>query len=77
MMDNDEKRELTETITKCRMDIAELKGMLTMHLKDSTHHSPPCQFASSANKTLSTAVGAAFMSLLSAIASLVFLIIRG
>lgn len=76
-MDNEEKRELMETITKCRMDIAELKGMLTMHLKDNVHHTPPCQFASNTNKTLYTAAGAAFMSMLSFIASLIFIIIRG
>ena len=38
--------ELWEGVTRARMDIAELKGMVKMHFSDSSHHTPPCSTAS-------------------------------
>ncbi len=68
--------ELWEGVTRARMDIAELKGMVKMHLSDSTHHTPPCATAAGLQKTLHAAMGAAIISLLSAIGSLIFELVR-
>ena len=38
--------ELWEGVTRARMDIAELKGMVKMHFADGAHHTPPCSTAS-------------------------------
>lgn len=68
--------ELWESVTRARMDIAELKGMMTMHVKDGVHHSPPCATAQGLQKTLYTAMGAAIISLLSAVACLIMELVR-
>jgi len=68
--------ELWEGLTHARMDIAELKGMIKMHFKDSVHHTPPCATAAGLQKTLHTATGAAIISLLSAVGSLIFELVR-
>ena len=69
--------ELWEGLTRARMDIAELKGMVKMHFTDSSHHTPPCSTASGLQKTLHAAMGAAIISLLSAVATLVFEVVKG
>ena len=68
--------ELWEGLSRARMDIAELKGMIKMHFRDGAHHTPPCQSAESLQKTLHTAMGAAIISLLSAVGCLVFELVR-
>ena len=68
--------ELWEGLTHARMDIAELKGMIKMHFKDGVHHMPPCATASGLQKTLHTATGAAIISLLSAVGTLIFELVR-
>lgn len=68
--------ELWENVTHSRMDIAELKGMIKMHFKDSVHHQPPCATAAGLQKTLYTAMGAAIISLLSAVGCLVLELVR-
>ena len=69
--------ELWEGLTRARMDIAELKGMVKMHFTASSHHTPPCSTASGLHKTLHAAMGAAIISLLSAVATLVFEVVKG
>ena len=69
--------ELWESLARARMDIAELKGMVRMHFADGAHHTPPCATASGLQKTLHTAMGAAIISLLSAVGTLVFEIVKG
>ena len=69
--------ELWEGLTRARMDIAELKGMVKMHFADGAHHTPPCATATGLQKTLHAAMGAAIISLLSAVASLVFEVVKG
>ena len=69
--------ELWEGVSRARMDIAELKGMIKMHFKDQVHHMPPCSTASGLQKTLHAAMGAAIISLLSAVGVLVFEIVKG
>ena len=69
--------ELWESLARARTDIAELKGMVKMHFADRAHHTPPCATASGLQKTLHAAMGAAIISLLSAVGTLVFEIVKG
>ena len=69
--------EFWESLARARMDIAELKGMVKMHFADRAHHTPPCATASGLQKTLHAAMGAAILSLLSAVGTLVFEIVKG
>ena len=69
--------ELWESVTRARMDIAELKGMVKMHFADTAHHTPPCATAAGLQKTLHAAMGAAIIALLSAVGTLVFEIVKG
>lgn len=68
--------ELWEGVSRARMDIAELKGMITMHFRDGAHHSPPCATAEGLQKTLHAATGEAIIALLSAVGTLVFELVR-
>ena len=68
--------ELWEGMSRARMDIAELKGMIKMHFRDGVHHTPPCATADGLQKTLHAAMGAAIISLLSAVGCLIFEIVR-
>ena len=68
---NDEEvpnlRDVWEQLQQARLDIAELRGMLSMHFRDGEHHHPPCVPAQQMQKTLLTATGAAVLSLVSAL----------
>ena len=68
--------EIWEGMSRARMDIAELKGMIKMHFRDGVHHTPPCATAEGLQKTLHAAMGAAIISLLSAVGCLIFEIVR-
>ena len=68
--------ELWEGMSRARMDIAELKGMIKMHFRDGVHHTPPCATAEGLQKTLHAAMGAAIISLLSAVGCRSFEIVR-
>ena len=68
--------ELWEGMSRARRDIAELKGMIKMHFRDGVHHTPPCATAEGLQKTLHAAMGAAIISLLSAVGCLIFEIVR-
>ena len=68
--------ELWESVTRARMDIAELKGMVKMHFADGAHHTPPCSTASGLQKTLHAVMGAALISPPSAVGTLVFELVR-
>nr|DAL88241.1 MAG TPA: hypothetical protein [Caudoviricetes sp.] len=68
--------ELWEGMSRARMGIAELKGMIKMHFRDGVHHTPPCATAEGLQKTLHAAMGAAIISLLSAVGCLIFEIVR-
>ena len=60
------EESIYESVNRCRMDIAELRGMITMHFRDGEHHHPPCVPAQQMQKTLLTATGAAVLTLVSA-----------
>ena len=68
--------ELWEGVSRARMDIAELKGMIKMHFKDGVHHNPPCATAEGLQKTLHAAMGSAIIALLSAVGCLIIELVR-
>ena len=61
----DHEDSIYESVNRCRMDIAELRGMITMHFRDGEHHHPPCVPAQQMQRTLLTATGAAVLLLVS------------
>ena len=69
-------REIWETVNRLRMDVSELKGMLTMHFKDGEHHHPPCKAAADVQKTMLSAVGAAVLALLAAMGTMILEFLR-
>ena len=70
------EESIYESVNRCRMDIAELQGMVKMHFSDKAHHTPPCATATGLQKTLHAAMGAAIISLLSAVGTLIFELVR-
>ena len=69
-------RDVWEQLQQARLDIAELRGMLSMHFRDGEHHHPPCKPAADMQKTMLSAVGAALLALLAAIGSIVAEFVR-
>ena len=61
------EESIYESVNRCRMDIAELRGMITRHCRDGEHHHPPCVPAQQMQKPLLTATGAAVLLLVSAL----------
>ena len=74
--DNPDHRDLWETLNQARLEIAELKGMLTMHFKDGEHHHPPCKAAVDVQKTMLSAIGAAVVALMAAVGALILELVR-
>ena len=64
-------RELWDCVNRSRMELAEIKGMMTMHFREREHHHPPCAPAAHLQKTLMSALLAAVMALLAAIGNIV------
>jgi len=69
-------RDVWEQLNQARLDIAELRGMITMHFRDGAHHHPPCKPAADMQKTMHSAVGAALLALLAALGSIVAEVLR-
>lgn len=69
-------REIWETVNQLRMDVSELKGMLTMHFKAGEHHHPPCKAAADVQKTMLSAIGAAVLAMIAAIGTLIMELLR-
>jgi hypothetical protein len=69
-------RDVWDVVNQSRLEIAELRGMLTMHFKEGQHHYPPCKPAADMQKTMLSAVGAALLALLAAIGSIVAEFVR-
>ena len=65
-----DNRTIWDAVMQARMDLAELKGMMTMHLREGEHHHPPCAPAAHLQRTMLTAAGASILALLSAIGSI-------
>ena len=64
-------RDLWDALNQARLEIAEMKGMLTMHFSDGNHHHPPCKAAADMQKTMLSAVGAALLALMAAVGSII------
>jgi len=69
-------RDVWEQLQQARLDIAELRGMLSMHFREGEHHHPPCKPTADMQKTMLSAVGAALLALLAAIGSIVAEFVR-
>ncbi len=67
---------LWKEVIQSRMDIAELKGMSSMHFRDGQHHVPPCAPAANLQRTILAAAGASILALLSPIGSLLMEVFR-
>ena len=69
-------RTVWDAVMKARMDLAELKGMMTMHLREVEHHHPPCAPAANLQRMMLTAAGASILALLSALGSIALELMR-
>ena len=69
-------RTVWDAVMKARMDLAELKGMMTMHLREGEHHHPPCAPAANLQRMMLTAAGAFILALLSALGSIALELMR-
>ena len=76
-MDNiPDNKVIWDAVMQSRMDLAELKGMITMHFREGEYHHPPCVPAANLQRTVLTAAGASILALLSALGSIVFELVR-
>ena len=67
---------LWRQVVQSRMDIAEVKGMISMHFRDGQHHVPPCAPVANLQRTIFAAAGASILALLSALGSLIMELLR-
>lgn len=74
--DNPDLRDVWDAVNQSRMELAELRGMLTMHFRQGEHHHPPCKPATDMQKTMLSALGAALLALLAAIGSIIMEFMR-
>jgi len=69
---HDDNRDLWIAVNEMRQDLAEMKGMLNMHIGDpAVHHRPPCQQVHEVQRTILATAGAALLAILAAIGSIV------
>ena len=69
--DTPDHRDLWDALNQARLEIADMKGMLSMHFADGNHHHPPCKAAADMQKTMLSAVGAALLALMAAVGSII------
>jgi hypothetical protein len=75
--ENKDQRDLWIVVNEVRRDLAEVKGMLKMHISDpNIHHHSPCQPVEEMRRTILTSAGAAILALLAAIGSIIASIVR-
>ena len=72
-----DNKTIWDAVMQARMDLAELKGMMSMHLRDGNHHTPPCAPAANLQRTMLTAAGASILALISALATIVWQFVGG
>ena len=63
MPDTPDHRDLWHELNQARLDIAELRGMLSMHFSEGQHHYPPCKPAADLQKTMLSSLAAALIAL--------------
>lgn len=76
MNSHPDNKTIWDAVMQSRMDLAELKGMMTMHLREGEHHHPPCAPAANMQRTMLTAAGASILALLSALGSIILELLR-
>ena len=76
MNSHPDNKTIWDAVMQSRMDLAELKGMMTMHLREGEHHHPPCAPAANMQRTMLTAAGASILALLSALGSIILEVLR-
>ena len=69
-------RDLWHELNQARLDIAELRGMLSMHFSEGQHHYPPCKPAADLQKTMLSSLAAALIALLAAVGNIIMEFIR-
>ena len=75
--ENPDHKDLWIALNDTRRELAEIKGMLSLHLSDPhIHHHTPCRTVEEMRKTILSAAGAAILSLLAAIGSIIASITR-
>lgn len=71
-----DNKSIWDSVMASRLELAELKGMITMHFKDGEHHHPPCAPAAHLQKTMLTAAGASILALVSALGSIALELVK-
>ena len=71
-----DSRSIWDSVMASRLELAELRGLISMHFRDGEHHHPPCAPAANLQRTMLTAAGASILALLSALGSIALEIIR-
>ncbi len=71
-----DSRSIWDSVMASRLELAELRGMISMHFRDGEHHHPPCAAAAHLQRTMMTAAGASILALLSALGSIVLEFLR-
>jgi len=75
--DNRESRDLWIVVNEMREDVAEMKGMLRLHMEDpSIHHRPPCVQVHEVQRTILAAAGSSLLALLAAIGSVIAALVK-
>lgn len=69
-------KDIWHELNQARLDIAELRGMLSMHFREGEHHHPPCKPAADMQKTMLSALAAALIALLATIGNIVMEFVR-
>jgi hypothetical protein len=75
--DNPDSRDLWIVVNEMREDVAEMKGMLRLHMEDpSIHHRPPCMHVHEVQRTILAAAGSSVLALLAAIGSVIAALVK-
>ena len=69
-------RDLWHEVNQARLDIAELRGMLNMHVGSGQHHVPPCKPAAELQKTMLSTLAAAVIALIAAMGNIFMELMR-
>ncbi|MGN1121723.1 MAG: hypothetical protein ACI4RV_05095 [Eubacteriales bacterium] len=69
-------RDVWDVVNQSRLELAELRGMITMHFREGEHHHPPCKPAADMQKTMLSALGAAVLALIAAVGSIVMELLK-
>ena len=75
-MQQPDSRSIWDSVMASRLELAELRGMISMHFRDGEHHPPPCAAAAHLQRTMMTAAGASILALLSALGSIILELAR-